>query len=359
MTRVAFYAPMKSPLSPVPSGDREMARNLIAAIGANGARVDLVSELRAHDKAGNSEAQTRAFDAAAAEAARLETALAADAPALWVTYHNYYKAPDLIGPRVSRTLGIPYVQIESTRAHKRLSGPWARFAEAAEAACDAARVIFYLTSQDLITIKRHRVEGQHLVRLRPFLPVDNLPPQSPCDGPMLAAGMMREGDKLASYAIIAETLAHLTGDWRLEIAGDGPARAQVDALMARFGDRVRLLGQLDRAALQRAYSRASMFLWPGVNEAFGMVYLEAQAAGLPVVAQNRPGVRDVLLKGDYPRPKDGSAALAERVRALLADATLRRARGAEARAMIARKHLAPVATRTFWRTVTPLLGAAP
>lgn len=358
MTRVAFYAPMKSPFSPVPSGDREMARNLMAAIGADGARVDLVSELRVHDKEGDADAQDRAFDAAGAEAARLERDLARDRPALWVTYHNYYKAPDLIGPRVSRALGIPYVQIESTRARKRLAGPWARFAEAAEAACDAARVIFYLTSRDLITIKRERVAGQQLVRLRPFLPTDSLPPQSPCDGPMLVAGMMREGDKLASYAIIAETLAHLRGDWRLEIAGDGPARTRVEAMMAPFDRRVRFLGQLDRDVLLRAYARASLFLWPGVNEAFGMVYLEAQAAGLPVVAQNRPGVRDMLLKGDYPRPKDGPEALAERVRVLLSDDTLRRDRGAAARAMIARKHLAPVATRTFWRTVAPLLEAA-
>lgn len=359
MTRVAFYAPMKSPLSPVPSGDREMARNLMAAIGADRAQVDLVSEFRSHDKAGDPTRQADLMAQAGAEAARLSHALRGDPPALWVTYHNYYKAPDLLGPQVAGSLGIPYVQIEATRARKRLTGPWARFARAAEDACDAARVIFYLTSHDLITIKRDRVPGQQLVRLRPFLPVDHLPPQSPCDGPMLAAGMMREGDKLASYRLIAEALAHLPSDWRLNIAGDGPARARVEAMMAPFGGRVRFLGQLDRAALQRAYAGASLFFWPGVNEAFGMVYLEAQAAGLPVVAQNRPGVRDVLLKGDYPKPREGAPALAAQLAGLLADARLRRERGAAARAMIARKHLAPVATRTFWRTVGPLLECAP
>ncbi|MFV0512309.1 MAG: glycosyltransferase family 4 protein [Jhaorihella sp.] len=359
MIRVAFHAPMKSPLSPVPSGDREMARNLMAAIAAGGARVDLVSGLKTHDKAGDVGVQSRTRELAKAEITRLTGALAADPPALWVTYHNYYKAPDLIGPAVSRALGLPYVQVESTRARKRLSGRWADFAAAAEAACDAAAAIFHLTANDLIALKRHRPQGQSLIRLRPFLPIAQLPDASDCSGAMLAAGMMRDGDKLDSYRIVADTLAQLEGAWRLDIAGDGPARGEVEAMMAPFGPRVRFLGQLDRTALAAAYGRASLFFWPGVNEAFGMVYLEAQAAGLPVVAQNRPGVRDILLPGDYPGPREGPGALASRIRTLLDNPGLRRDLGASARAMIARRHLTAGATETFWSAVTPFLETAP
>ncbi|MDK3019008.1 glycosyltransferase family 4 protein [Pseudodonghicola flavimaris] len=358
MTPIAFYAPLKPPNASTPSGDREMARNLIAAIGAGGAEVRLVSDLRLHDKTGDPARQAALRRRAADEVARLIPALGQDRPALWVTYHNYYKAPDLIGPAVCAALDLPYVQLESTRAKKRLTGPWAEFAQAAEAACDAAAVIFYLTANDLITLDRHRPAGQRLVHLPPFLPADGLPAASGCDGPMLSAGMMRAGDKLSSYRIIAETLAHLPGDWRLEIAGDGPARAEVAALMARFGNRVRFLGLLDRTALTAAYARAGLFFWPGVNEAFGMVYLEAQAAGLPVVAQDRPGVRDVLLPGDYPTPEAGPEALARTLSRLLDDPALRRARGAEARAMIAATHLRPAATDRFWSAVAPLLEPA-
>lgn len=358
MTRVAFYAPMKSPRSPVPSGDREMARNLIAAIADGGASVDLVSELQVHDKTGDPAVLAAAKARAAKETARLTDSLNRDRPDFWVTYHNYYKAPDLIGPAVCRALNLPYVLIESTRARKRLTGPWAGHAAAAEAACDAARVIFYMTANDLITLKRHRTPDQSLVRLRPFLPVQDLPEASACDGAMLSAGMMRAGDKLASYRILAQALTLLNGDWTLDIAGDGPARGDVQALMQPFGPRVRFLGQLDRAALSRAYGQASLFVWPGVNEAYGMVYLEAQAAGLPVVAQNRPGVRDVLLSGAYPRPKDGAAPLAARIRTFLDDPALRRETGARARAMIARRHLAKAATRTFWSAMAPLTEPA-
>ena len=71
MVRVAFYAPMKAPDSPVPSGDREMARNLMAAIGADGHRVDLVSRLRIYDKTGDPDLQNRLYREAAADVDRI------------------------------------------------------------------------------------------------------------------------------------------------------------------------------------------------------------------------------------------------------------------------------------------------
>lgn len=354
MARVAFYAPMKSPGSPVPSGDREMARSLMAAIGANGTPVDLVSEFRIHDRAGDPDRQRTLRAGAAAETRRIQQSLAPDTR-LWVTYHNYYKSPDLIGPAVCRARAIPYVQIESTRARSRLSGPWAGFAAAAHDAADTASVIFHLTENDRIALDRDRTEGQTLTRLPPFLPLDRLPAPSRCDGPMLTVAMMRPGDKLRSYTLIARALAGLDGDWRLDIAGDGPARADVVALMAPFGRRVRLLGQLDRPGLQTAYAAASLLFWPGVNEAFGMIYLEAQAAGLPIVAQDRPGVRDVLLPRQRPGPADGHSALTRELAVLLADHDLRRAEGASGRRMIAANHLLGAASDRFWSAVSPLL----
>lgn len=354
--RIAFYAPMKSPHHAVPSGDREMARNLMAIISASGASVELVSELRIFDKHGHRDVQQGLRAQARDEAARLIR----DMPKvdLWVTYHNYYKAPDLIGPTVAKARGIPYVQIESTRATSRLTGPWADFAQAAHDACDTADVIFYLTANDLITLEREMCGTQQLVHLSPFLPTDTLPAASPLNGPMLTAGMMRSGDKLASYRLIAETLTHLSDDWQLHIAGDGPARPEVEALMAPFGTRVTFLGQLDRAQLAKTYTSASLFLWPGVNEAFGMVYLEAQSHGLPVVAQDRPGLRDVLAPGHYPTPEEGAQALAPQVTLLLDSPSLRAKRGTAARGVISRSHLAPAATARFWSTITPILEAS-
>ena len=351
--RVAFYAPMKPPHHPIPSGDREIARNLIGLLKSSGAEVQLASDLRVYDRNGDSEQQSSLRAKAEAEVARLTSNLAA--ADIWVTYHNYYKAPDLIGPAVARSCGIPYVQIESTRAKKRLKGPWSEFAKSAHAAADAADAIFHFTEQDRFALERDRCGSQIIARLAPFLPLDSLPAHSSLDGPMLAAGMMRTGDKLASYGIIAETLAQLRGEWRLDIAGDGPARPGVEALMAPFGERVRFLGQLTRAELTAIYARASLFIWPGVSEAFGMVYLEAQSHGLPVAAQNRPGVQDVLLPGTYPAPEAGPQALASFTARLLANPGLRAETACSARYFISKHHLAPAAAGTFWNTVLPLM----
>ncbi|MCZ4258872.1 glycosyltransferase family 4 protein [Sulfitobacter sp. G21635-S1] len=349
MMRLAFYAPLKPPDHPTPSGDRAMARGLMTALERTGAEVTLASTLRSRDGSGDTALQASLFAQAEEQIARLIPQGRRERWQAWVSYHNYYKAPDLIGPAVAGALGIPYLQVESTRARKRLAGPWADFTAAAESAADAAAVIFYVTARDAETLRRDAPTGQHLIHLRPFLCRDTLPDAAALSGPMLSVGMMRAGDKLASYRIITETLTLLEGDWALEIAGDGPARAEVAALMAPFGDKVRILGALTEDALQGAYARASLLFWPGVNEAFGLTYLEAQAAGLPVVAQNRPGVRDVLAPGIYPAPGAGAAALAHRLTALLAKPELRQAAGAAARDHIAAHHLLPAAMQCLGR----------
>lgn len=360
MPGVAFYAPMKSPRHPVPSGDREMARNLMAAISAGGSSVNLVSEFRVHDKSGDPEVQADLIRQASGEADRVIRSLAETNLDMWVTYHSYYKAPDLIGPEICKALNLPYVQIEATRAKRRTIGPWAAFANRAEAACDAADLIFYMTALDLLTLERDRTATQQLAHLKPFLPLTDLPEPAEHDGPdgpIFCAGMMRHGDKMDSYRIIAQTLGHLEArNWRVEIAGDGEAREDIQALFAPFQNRVTFLGQLDRATMARAYARASVFLWPGVNEAYGMVFLEAQAAGLPVVAQDRPGARDVLLAGTFPDPQDGPEALAKRLDHYLQDGAARKKDGSAAREQIRRFHLQPSATRRFWSAAGRLAG---
>ncbi len=361
MADIAFYAPLKSPHHPVPSGEREMARNLIMAIGQGlpDGNVRLVSELRSHVADGDSEMQTALFAAAEAEAARILADPASRELALWVTYHNYYKSPDLLGPGVSTALGIPYVIVEASRARSRLTGPWARFAAAAEAASDAASVIYYVTELDLLTLSRDQTDAQTLVHLRPFLPVDTLPEETVrMPGRILTVGMFRGRDKLESYRIIAKTLALLdTDDWQLDIAGDGPVRTEVEALVAPFGNKVRFLGQLDRPALDAAYRSASVFLWPGYNEAYGMVYLEAQAAGVPVVAQDRDGVRDVVAPADYPAPDEGGAGLARMLQRLLDDPAYCLKRGLAARDHVAGRHLLGSASAQFWSGGRHLKGA--
>lgn len=346
--RLAFYAPLKAPDHPTPSGDRNMARSLMTALRSTGAEVTLASNFASRDGTGDTTLQAERMSRAIAQHPELIAQGQSEGWAAWITYHNYYKAPDLLGPAVAKALKIPYLLIEATRASKRLQGPWATFAEMAERATDAADVVFYLTERDAEALRRDAPADQALIHLRPFLNRTTLPKQSVGNGPILSVGMMRHGDKLASYALIAQTLSLLPkGTWQLHIAGDGPASDEVRALMAPFGDAVTYLGALDAEALADAYAQSSCLLWPGVNEAFGMTYLEAQAAGLPVIAQDRPGVRDVLAPGSYPLPQAGVAAMATQLQDLLNNADTRKQAGQAARAYVAHHHLRNAAQQTL------------
>ncbi|WP_270725055.1 glycosyltransferase family 4 protein [Shimia sp. Alg240-R146] len=355
MARIAFYAALKSPHHPVASGERTIARNLMTALEQPGSTVDLVSEFRPLDKRGDTAVQA-GFVAEAAEIAK--RLIAQGGWDVWVSYHSYYKAPDLLGPVVSKALGIPYVLIEATRASKRLGGPWDGFERKAAAACDAADVLFHFTSRDAVALRRDLLEGQALVALPPFLNRFDLPVATEASAPIiLMAGMMRAGDKLASYEIAAQALAHLTGDWQVEIAGDGPEHSWVEALMAPFGDRVRFLGALDASGMAEAYGRARVFFWPGVNEAFGMVYLEAQAYGVPVVAQDRPGVNEVVAPGGL-CPQQSPEALAEAISQVLNDPAQHAVRASTAQERVRTFHLMGAAQTTLWDALAPLLSEA-
>lgn len=288
---IAFYAPMKPPGHPTPSGDRLMARLLLQALDHAGYPVFLASDWRSYDGKGDAQAQQDMAAFAPREAKRV---MAVTRPKLWFTYHCYYKAPDLIGPRVSKALGIPYVITEASRAKKRLGGPWDCFARAAEDAIDAANIIFAMTSYDRFALDRDRCDGQKIVDLPPFVDTSAIPRLTRTSDHvplrLLTVAMMRSGAKVESYRRLAASLKHITRPYELTIVGDGPARSEVESL---FPDAA-FTGALDEDGVRAQYSKADIFVWPGVDEAYGMVYLEAQAHRLPVVAEDHPGPRSVV-----------------------------------------------------------------
>lgn len=365
--RLAFYAPLKPPDHPVPSGDRRMAQLLMAALAARGHEVELASRLRSRDGAGNPARQMRLAAVAGRLAQRLVRRLqarpAAARPRAWITYHLYYKAPDWLGPRVAGALGIPYVVIEASLAQKRAGGPWSTGHAATAAALARAAAVVSFHARDEAALEGAVAQRARLHRLKPFLDAgpfaaaarareDHRAALAAAHGLdaatpwLLAVAMMRGGDKLDSYRLLARALARVAQrPWRLLVAGDGPARAEVEAAFAPLGARVVFLGAQPPGALAPLYAASDLFAWPAIREAWGMALLEAHAAALPAVAGDCGGVGEILQHGRtgwLVAPGD-EAAFASAVAAALDDPALLRARGTAAWAKVAAEHDLPAA----------------
>ena len=108
---------------------------------------------------------------------------------------------------------------------------------------------------------------------------------------------------------------------RLVLVGDGPERKPAEERAARRGiaERVVFLGKLDSVADLLAH--ADLFLLPSEQEAFGLVALEAQACGVPVVGTSGTGLDEVVEDGvsGFLHPVGSVDAMARSAVSLLAD----------------------------------------
>ncbi len=303
MTRALLYAPMNppSPGSP-PSGDRAMSGLLGRALARLGYAPEAASALRAYEGAGDAAQQKSIAESAWGEAERLIALHRNVPPALWLTYLNYYKSPDYLGPTVTAALKIPYVIVEASYAAKRAAGDFAAPHAAAKRALQAAHAVVAMTAHDAAGLAEI-VAPERLHRLDPFIDAAAFPPRPasvPARSPViLTAAMLRPGKKLANFPLIAAALARI-GDlpWIYLVAGDGPGRAEAEAAFKGFPPgRVDFAGRFPPEAMSRLYRRADIYLWPGLREAYGLSYLEAQASGVPVVACDTHGVPAVVQQG--------------------------------------------------------------
>jgi phosphatidylinositol alpha-mannosyltransferase len=82
------------------------------------------------------------------------------------------------------------------------------------------------------------------------------------------------------------------------VVGDGPERAAADALPADARARVSFRGAIANQALPPVLASADVYVGPALGgESFGMVLVEAMAAGVPVVASAVPGYTEVVRDG--------------------------------------------------------------
>ncbi len=174
--------------------------------------------------------------------------------------------------------------------------------------------------------------------------------------------MMREGDKLASYRLLAAALRrNLALPWHLLVIGDGAARNAVEAEFTPCAGRVTWLGRLESEALAGVLAAGDLMVWPAINEAYGMALLEGQAAGLPVLAGASGGVAGIVADGVTGRlvPPGDVAAFAAALAMLLAEPKRRRTLGAAAAAHIGTAHDIAAASRRLDAILRGVPSCAP
>ena len=158
--------------------------------------------------------------------------------------------------------------------------------------------------------------------------------------------MMRPGAKLASYRLLAGALAQIASPaWELVIVGDGSAW-DVEAALACFDpDRIRMVGFRSAPTWPHGSRASDIFVWPAVDEGFGMALIEAQACGLPIVAGNGGGVAGVVASGRTGLlvPVGDAGAFAAAILRLLTETELRRRMASEAAAYAKSEHDLPAA----------------
>ena len=83
---------------------------------------------------------------------------------------------------------------------------------------------------------------------------------------------------------------------KLVIVGDGSERENLESLSAKLGltERVKFLGQIPNEKIPESLAEADCFCLPSLREGFGIVILEAQAAGIPVIGTKVGGILDLI-----------------------------------------------------------------
>lgn len=172
------------------------------------------------------------------------------------------------------------------------------------------------------------------------------PPRDPDRGAILCVAHLYPRKDVAT---LLDAMTRLPGAI-LRVAGDGPEGPRLRARAAELGlhGRVELLGHVPFERLAAEFRRADVFCLPSRQEGFGIVFLEAMAAGLPIVAARAAAVPETVADGECGIlvPPGDAPALAAALGTLLADAGLRTRMGEAGRKRV-RGYDAPIVARRF------------
>jgi len=209
--------------------------------------------------------------------------------------------------------------------------------------CDVARREYGVAEEKLVPVP----EPIDLAEWdRRFAAAPRRPPAHPV---VLCVARMYPRKRIVDLLEAAVLLQSKIPEARVRIVGKGPEWEAMTAVHGRLGvgETVALLGDVSREQLAAEYVNATVFCLPSVQEGFGIVFLEAMAAGLPVIACRAAAIPEVVedgVTGVLVPPRD-PAALAAVLVELLSSPERRRSMGEAGRRRVALFTPDRVATR--------------
>ena len=355
--RIAFYTPFVPLSHAKTSGDVVIARNLVTALERQGHDVCILPDL-------STEAALSSWGSALRiprALRRIRRAARAFGPDVWVTYYSDSIAPDIPGPLLAHGLGARYVLYGAV---KRGASAGARQPGLAgillnQLALRAADQVIVAKARDqdgfqaygwlrgklsllrpAVSTAEFRRDVAMRARMRERMAIPDRTVVLLAAARLTYRGGGRKVDSLRFLIDCVTSMNRPTEEVRLLIVGGGKARSELEAYAQHLGDRVTFVGPVSHSDMSAFYNAADIFCFPGLREAIGMVFLEAQASGLPVVAFRNGGIPEIVRDGEsgYLVPRLDNASFITRLDELIADAALRQRLGDAGIAHVRARH---------------------
>ena len=224
-----------------------------------------------------------------------------------------------------------------------------RLAQLEKKTAQNATLVVTISNHSLEKIQKHYSIEASKVRIVPngvdvekFKPMEakNVRQQfglgnEPC---VLFVGSLIHRKGLPFLVEAAKKIVKEKAETKFLIAGEGPLKNQLKVSLenANLSANFKFLGNLRDDTLAAVYNCADVFVLPSIQEGQGIVLLEAQASGKPVVAFDLGGVNEAVLKGETGLlvKRGSSMELADALLRLLSDEPLREKMGANGRGFV-------------------------
>jgi glycosyltransferase involved in cell wall biosynthesis len=215
-----------------------------------------------------------------------------------VHIHGLWRYPTLVGGRVLRRLGVPYVLSPHGLLMPEARNRHALRKSAALALGEARNIrgAAFIMADGVRESEALRTFDPALRSIVVPLAVDTDVFRPRRDGPtaaprreLLSVSRLHPIKRLVELVRAFGQVASRHDDWDLLLAGpedDAGYRQEIDRAASSFGlsSRVRLLGRLEGEALVSRFQAADVFVLPSTSESSGLSLVEAMAAGIPVIA---------------------------------------------------------------------------